>query len=51
MNISSVFIKGFVVAVLPAMISDCHSFKSVEQSAQLAQVQPAPAAFVLPVGQ
>ncbi|QEY10887.1 efflux transporter outer membrane subunit [Cellvibrio sp. KY-YJ-3] len=48
MNISSVFIKGFVVAVLPAMISACHSFKSVEQSAQFAQVQPAPAAFVLP---
>lgn len=49
MNIPSLFIKGFVVAVLPAMISACHSFKSVEQSAQLASIQPAPAAFVLPV--
>ncbi|HEX7762051.1 MAG TPA: efflux transporter outer membrane subunit [Cellvibrio sp.] len=48
MNIPSLFIKGFVVAVLPAMISACHSFKSVEQSAQLATIQPAPAAFVLP---
>ncbi len=48
MNISSVFLRSLALAVLPAVISACHSFKSVEQSAQLAQVQPAPATFVLP---
>lgn len=48
MSIPSVFIKGFVVALLPAMISACNSFKSVESVTELAQLPAMSAGFAMP---
>lgn len=48
MNIQSVFIKGFVVALLPAMISACNSFTSVESTVASAQLPAISAGFEMP---
>lgn len=50
MKMSSVFVKGFALALLPLVISACSGFKSVEHSRDLASVPTAPAAFQLPQG-